>query len=111
MGPGTYDDDEATKHQVPQNVFLPAKLRVCRLKLADILEDEVCVHDYPQLWTGEEEAGDEAPYLRWELEDLEVVEVEPGVGKEAHVTSNRGNQYGCREGPAKARVRIEILAM
>lgn len=78
-GHRTYNDDEATKYQVPQDVFLSGKLRVCRLKLADILEDEVCVHDYPQLWASEEEAGDKAPYLRRKLEDLQVVEVQPRV--------------------------------
>lgn len=102
----TYGDDGAAEHQVPQQVLLPGELWVCRLKLVGILVHEVCVEDYAQLWTGKEEAGDKSPYLGRDLEDLQVVEVEPGIGKDAHVTTNRSDQDGSRKGPAKAGIRF-----
>lgn len=46
VGCNTYHDDSSTEYQIPQQVFLPVELGMCGLKLAQILENEVCVHDY-----------------------------------------------------------------
>lgn len=88
LGASTYHDDRATKDQIPQQVLFPVELWVCGFQLSQILEDKVCVHDYAQLGACQEEAGGKAPNLGRELEDLEVVEVEPLDGKEAEVATN-----------------------
>lgn len=76
-----------------------------RLKLAQILKHKVCVHHYAQFRPCKEEAGDEAPYLGWELEDLVVVEVEPLDGDHAKVTADRRRENSSCKGPACVVVR------
>ena len=100
----SYNDDCAAEDQVPEEVLLPAKFGVRGLQLARVLEDKICVHDDAQLRACEHEAGDEAPYLGRQAEELQVVEVDPGVGDDFHVAGNRGRQNASREGSARVYV-------
>lgn len=110
-GPGvgwkTYQDDKATENQVPQQVLLPVELGMCRLQLAQVLEDEVCVHDYAQLGACQEEAGDKSPNLGRQFEYLEVVKVEPLNGEEAKMTANRSRKNSSSKGPVTSNVRSD----
>lgn len=73
----TYQNDRPAEHHVPQQVLLPVELGMCCLQLTQVLEDEVCVHDYAQFGPCQEEAGDKSPNLGREFENLEIVEIEP----------------------------------
>lgn len=75
---------------------------MCCLQLTQILKDEVCVHNYAQFGACQEKAGDKSPNLGRELEDLEVVEVEPPEGKNSKVTANRGRKDSTSQSPAKS---------
>lgn len=97
----TYHNDRAAENQVPQQVLFPVELGMCCLQLTQILEDEVCVHDYAQFRACQEKAGDKSPNLGRELEDLEVVEVEPPNGEDSKVTANRGCEDSTSKSPAK----------
>lgn len=84
----TYQNGEAAEDYVPQQVLPPIELWVCRLELAHVLENEVGVHDYSNFRSRQEKARDKPPNLWWELEDLEVVEVEPLNGEYAEVAGD-----------------------
>lgn len=75
---------------------------MCCLQLTQVLEDEVCVHDYAQFGACQEKAGDKSPNLGRELEDFEVVEVEPPNGENSKVTANRGRKDSTSKCPVKS---------
>lgn len=101
----TYNNNQATENNVPQQVLFPVELGVRCFKLACVLIDEVCIHHNAQLWPSDKEASHKSPYLRWEFEDLEVVEVEPRVRENAEMDTNRRQQDSGRESPAIVKVR------
>lgn len=77
-----------------------------RLKLTCVLVDEICVHHYAQFWPSDQVAGEEPPYLRWNLEDLEVVEVEPRVREDSEMDTDRGSEDCGRHRSVNCEVRV-----
>lgn len=108
----TYRDDETAKDHVPKQVLFPGEFWMCSFQLAEVLEDEVCVHDYSRASAGQGEARDESPDLWRQLEDLEVVEIEPRVGNDAEdVGADGGGQDNGGASSREANVRGVVVAL
>lgn len=88
----TYQNCSTDKHQVPYHVFLAGEARIPNLQHAQVPEEEVCVKQDAHLWTRDEEAGQDAPYLRRELPDVEWMEEELARRQEPKFGADGGSE-------------------
>ena len=105
----TYQNRSTDKHQVPYHVFLAGEARVSDLQHAQVPVEEVCVKQDAHLWTRDEEAGQDAPYLRWEPPDVEWMEEELVGRQEPQCGADGGSEDSGSKIPIPVLDDVRIL--
>jgi hypothetical protein len=105
----TYQNCSTDKHQIPYHVFLAGEARISNLQHAQVPVEEVCVKQDAHLWTGNEEAGQDAPYLRREPPDVEWMEEELVRWQEPKFGANGGSEDSGSKIPIAVLDGIRIL--